>query len=481
LIGRLSQSRRFFPRLKSLRARLLLTVSLTSLLVWGVAGVASYYQALHEADELLDGQLSQSAKLLLSLALQPGTVAAPHNPLPSPLDNADRLPYEQHMEFMVLDAAGRILLRSAHVPDLPLSIRSVDEATFINLNHADQPWRMLSLRSPDGRHQVRIAHPILDRERVGLEVAAQVAIPILLALPLLAVLVYFSVRGSLRPLEKLAADVAARSPDNLESLAEPLTLRETQPLVAALNRLLTRLAATLDNERRFTADAAHELRTPLAAVKIQAQVALASTDVADHRHALRQVLAGADRATRLVEQLLRLARLDPLARLPQTRRFDLAVLAAGIVEEMQAQAGDKQQTLVWIAPSAPIFLCGDADLLGVALRNLVENALRYTPVSGVIEVLAKAPTEVDNAPRLIVRDTGPGVDAEEAPRLLERFYRGQAAAHAEHSNGSGLGLAITQRIAELHDARLEIENRPTGGLETRLCWNGKSSPTCDQG
>ncbi len=478
MIGRFGVFRRFArfdPRPKSLRARLLLTISLTSVLVWGVAGVASYHQALHEADELLDGQLSQSAKLLLSLASRPDAEAMASNSLPRPLDDDDLHPYEQHMEFMVLDAADRVLLRSAHAPDLPLPNRSDPEATFVDLNHAGQPWRMLSLRSPDGRYQVRIAHPIQDRQNVGLEVAAQVAIPILLALPLLAVLVYFSVRGSLRPLEELAADVAARSPDNLEPLPEASTLRETQPLVAALNRLLARLAATLDNERRFTADAAHELRTPLAAVKIQAQVALASTDVADHSHALRQVLAGADRATRLVEQLLRLARLDPLARLPQTRRFDLAALAAGVVEDMRAQADAKQQTLGFVAPTAPIMLYGDADLLGVALRNLIENALRYTPVSGVIEVCA----EMHEQPRLIVRDSGPGVDAEEAPRLLERFYRGQAAALAEHSDGSGLGLAITQRIAELHGARLEIDNRPSGGLEARLRWTGKP-PTGDQ-
>lgn len=458
---------RFHPRTQSLRARLLLTVSLATLLVWGAAGVASYNKALHEADELLDGQLSQSAKLLLNLALNQPKNATSEQVLSRSYNDTNSHPYEQHMEFRVLDADGRVLLRSAHAPEMALPNRSDDDSTYSDMNHDDQPWRLLSLRSPDGRHQVQIAHPIMDRERVGLEVATQVAIPILLALPLLALLVYFSVRGSLRPLERLAADVAARSPDNLEVLSGPLTLRETQPLVDALNRLLTRLAATLDNERRFTADAAHELRTPLAAVKIQAQVALASTDSADHQHALRQVLVGADRATRLVEQLLRLARLDPLARLPQTRQLDLATIAAGIVEDMQTLASGKRQTLTFIPPAAPIDVQGDADLLGVALRNLVENALRYTPESGVIEVLL----ETDGGRReLIVRDTGPGVNAEEAPRLLERFYRGQAIANADNSNGSGLGLAIVQRIAELHGARLEIENRPGGGLETRLRW-----------
>jgi len=283
-------------------------------------------------------------------------------------------------------------------------------------------------------------------------------------------LVYFSVRRSLRPLEELASAVAARSPDNLNVLAEPQTLREAQPLVAALNRLLTRLAATLDNERRFTADAAHELRTPLAAVKIQAQVALASTDAADHQHALRQVLAGADRATRLVEQLLRLARLDPLARLPQAQTLDLAQLAASIASDMQAQASARQQQLSVHAPSAAIQVQGDADLLGVALRNLVENALRYTPPGGEIEIRIETS---DQHPRLAVCDNGPGVNAEEAPRLLERFYRGQASTNPQSNaaDGSGLGLAIVQRIAELHGAQLSIENRTIGGLQASLTWH----------
>jgi len=453
-------------RLRSLRARLLLAVSLATLLVWAAAGIASYYKALHESDELMDGQLAQSAKLLLAQVIHEMAEGEPQHVITEALGNDSSHPYEQHLEFLVLNRAGRMLLRSTHAPQSA----PFESTGFSDIQHDGQPWRQLSLHSPDGRYQVQIVHPIQDRERVGLEVATQVAIPILLALPLLALLVYFSVRRSLRPLEELASAVAARSPDNLNVLAEPQTLREAQPLVAALNRLLTRLAATLDNERRFTADAAHELRTPLAAVKIQAQVALASTDAADHQHALRQVLAGADRATRLVEQLLRLARLDPLARLPQAQTLDLAQLAASIASDMQAQASARQQQLSVHAPSAAIQVQGDADLLGVALRNLVENALRYTPPGGEIEIRIETS---DQHPRLAVCDNGPGVNAEEAPRLLERFYRGQASTNPQSNaaDGSGLGLAIVQRIAELHGAQLSIENRTIGGLQASLTWH----------
>lgn len=455
-------------RLRSLRARLLLTVSIATLLVWGAAGVVSYYKALHEADELMDGQLAQSAKLLMAQVLHEVEDLEKTTAITETLDDSSSHPYEQHIEFRVWSASGRLLLRSKNSPDsIWSSTPKDDDIHYADMIHSGQPWRMLSMRSPDRLYLVQVAHPTQDRERVGLEVATQVAIPILLALPLLAVLVYVSVRRSLHPLEKLAADVAARSPENLETLSALSTPRETQPLVEALNRLLKRLGATLENERRFTADAAHELRTPLAAVKIQAQVALASTDAADHQHALRQVLAGADRATRLVEQLLRLARLDPLARLPQPQAIDLSALAIDVVADMQVVAERKRQQLSFVAPGFPVSVQGDADLLCVALRNLVENALRYTPEQGVIEVVAA----LDNAqPVLAVRDTGPGVNADEAHRLVERFYRGERINSDASGDGSGLGLAIVQRIAELHGAQLEISNRAAGGLEARLRW-----------
>jgi len=454
-------------QLQSLRARLLLTVSIATLLIWSTTGVVSYFKAKHEADELMDGQLAQSARLLIA---QVTHEAGDHDELgdiTEALDDQAHHAYEQHLEFQVWSEQGRLLLRSDNAPDAAPSRRP----GYSDILHAGQPWRLLSLHSPNGRYQVQVAHATQDRERVGLEVAMQVAIPILLAMPLLGILVYLSVHRALRPLERLAAEVAARSPDNLEILTEPRGLREAQPLVVALNRLLTRLATTLDNERRFTADAAHELRTPLAAVKIQAQVALAnmrSADrIAEHQHALRQVLVGADRATHLVEQLLRLARLDPLASLPRSEAIDLAGLAAEIVGNMQVQAEDKQQRLSFVPPTGAVQVRGDADLLGMALRNLVENALRYTPEEGVIEVRVDLQ---QGRPVLSVLDSGPGVEEAEAPRLMERFYRGQAAANSASSHGSGLGLAIVQRISLLHGARLEMSNRAVGGLEVRMLW-----------
>jgi two-component system sensor histidine kinase QseC len=235
-------------------------------------------------------------------------------------------------------------------------------------------------------------------------------------------------------------------------------------LVTALNQLLLRLGATLESERRFTADAAHELRTPLAAVRVQAQVALACGDVADQRHALNQVLAGTDRATHLVEQLLRMARLDPLARLPDPREIDLAELARRTVADMYETARAGAQSIDLATADVSTRVNGDPELLGAALRNLLDNALRYAPPGSKITVYVRAE---HGEPLLGVMDEGEGVPSEELPRLVERFYRGRETS----AEGSGLGLAIVRRIAELHGARLEIGNREGGGFDARLRWH----------
>jgi len=236
------------------------------------------------------------------------------------------------------------------------------------------------------------------------------------------------------------------------------------PLVAAVNRLMFRLGETLDNERRFTADAAHELRTPLAGVKTQAEVALLSRDEAARRHALRQLLAGADRAGRLVDQLLRLARLDPLASLPDARPVDLTALAeAGVAERLDdAVAGGHALELQ--ADAGQVWVQGDADLLAVALRNLIDNALRHTPAG--CHVTVRVAIEGGGV-RLSVRDDGPGVPDEAMQRLGERFYRGLD----PRGEGSGLGLAIVRRIAELHEARASFHNQAERGFIASLSWD----------
>jgi two-component system sensor histidine kinase QseC len=366
---------------------------------------------------------------------------------------------ELALEFQIGHKDGRVLSHSKHAPKSPLD----GALGYTNIDHDGRPWRALTLETPDGSFRVQVSQSIRQRNTEALEIATKTVLPLGVLLPLLIILIYYSVRRGLKPLDDLADDVATRSPENLSLLAPATAPLEAQPLVRALNRLLGRLSTTLDNERRFTADAAHELRTPLAALKVQAQVAMATRDPDEHKHALTQVLAGADRATRLVEQLLRLARLDPVVRLPDPLQLDLADLAAKAVEDAQGMAATKSQKLTLSTQDTPVEINGDRDLLGAAARNLIDNALRYTPEHGEITVSASIE---HGEPLLTIIDNGPGVPDAELPHLVERFYRGRDV----NAEGSGLGLAIVHRIAELHGARLEVENLSGGGFSARLRW-----------
>ncbi|MEF8700993.1 MAG: ATP-binding protein [Candidatus Accumulibacter sp. UW26] len=444
-------------RLQSLRWRLLRTVCVAALLGLALSGLMSYWQAQHEAEELMDGHLAQSARLLLALVRDNESHLADLAMRLATVRNNQANLYEPPLEFQIGRADGSLLLRSDDAPLIPLSAA----AGYSIIEHDGQPWRMLNLAASAGDYRVQVGHALELRDQAALEVAGQTVLPIALISPVLLLMIYYSVRRALKPLDDLAADVASRSPENLMPLANRLAPLEAQPLVSALNRLLFRLRDTLDNERRFTADAAHELRTPLAVVKVQAQVAALTTDADDRRHALTQVLAGADRATRVLEQLLRLARLDPLARLPDPRPIELGELARRFCAE-SLHNGDGR-TLRLAIDEPPLMVSGDAELLEIVLRNLLDNARRYTPLGSTLTLFAH---RRNGELALGVADDGPGVAPEELPRLAERFYRGREAS----AEGSGLGLAIAQRIAELHEARFEVENLVGGGFEARLRW-----------
>ncbi|WP_211364149.1 ATP-binding protein [Propionivibrio limicola] len=445
----------------SLRRRLLLLVSVASLLMLGLASSISYRRARHEVQELMDDQLAKTAQLVLAQAESgddhfrelPARIAGLRGLSP----RRNRLT----LEYQIGRPDGTVLTRSPDAPATPIN----GPLGYATLDDAGTPWRSLLLESADHALRVQIVESIPKRDKEALEIAYKTIKPIALMLPLLLLAIYFSVRRGLKPLDDLASEVSTRSADNMAALATRDVPREAQPLVAAINRLLFRLGQTLENERRFTADAAHELRTPLAAARIQAQVAQLSGSAEQRTHALAQTMAGLDRATRLVEQMLRLARLDPLGRLPDSQPVPLADLARRVVAGVRDTSHAATIELDLAAPDAIVE--GDAGLLEIVLRNLIDNAVRYCPADCRIGVFLR--TE-NGAPVIGVSDNGPGVPADELPRLIERFYRGNSVT----AEGSGLGLTIVSRIAELHGARLELANRTEGGqivgFEARLRW-----------
>lgn len=442
----------------SLRRRLLMSVMSAVFLLWIVFGIVTYRVARVEAGEMLDGQLAQTAHLILAQMRYASNKDHDVQQLIT-LNDAEVYPYEQSLEFQVWDALGHLWLHSDNSPTTPIAHR----VGYADIRNAGQLWRMLALWSSDHRYQVQVAEPVKDREEVALNMATRSVWPMLLALPLLAGLIYIAVKQSMQPLDEVARSVIARSRNNLEPIDTGAAPREAQPLIDALNNLFERLASALEFERRFTADAAHELRTPLAAIKVQAQVCQISHDAPSRLHALSQVAHSVDRASRLIDQLLGLARLDPLQTLTNVVSFDLRLPLQDGLQEMQFILQEKNQQLEVVLPFAPVMLQGDPEMLHLAIRNLLENATRYTPEKGHIRVgITREPRFI----RLWVGDSGPGVLADDLPKLTERFFRGRNIS----AEGSGLGLPIVKRVAELNGAQLSFINIPAGGLEAALVW-----------
>jgi len=273
-------------------------------------------------------------------------------------------------------------------------------------------------------------------------------------------LIWFSVARGLRPLQVLGRQVAVRDADNLSPIESTTAPDEVLPLLQGLNKLFARVRASIDSERRFTADAAHELRTPLAAIRTQAQVARAAGDDAQSRRALDNVIVGCDRAAHLVDQLLTLARLEPDEAV-RREAVDLRALVANVVADL-APAAIARDVDLQLAPGATVQVAGSPALLAIMARNLIDNAIRYTARHSAVKV---AVTPTGDGAEFSVLDQGPGIAAEEIGRVWDRFYR----VLGSGETGSGLGLSIVRRIAELHDAQVSLAARAgSSGLQVRV-------------
>jgi len=439
--------------MNSLRVRLIVLLSVALGVVWGVAAWFSHYEARHEVDELFDAQLAQSARVLLGTARHELHERIEHDSDEPRVAHA----YEQKQAFQIWSEEG-LLLRSATAP---VSALGGTEEGYGEAVINGEPWRVLTRWDKHREFMIQVAEPLASREKLARHIALKMLLPSLLALPVLALLIWFAVGAGLKPLQQLKREVKQRTAERLEPVAAVGVPDEVAPLTQALNDLFARLQHAFDNERRFTADAAHELRTPLAALKTQAQVAMRSVDDGERKTALENVLRGVDRTTHLVAQLLTLARLDPEAAMTAHLVVDLHRLCAETIAEL-APAAQARHIELTLEAAADCSISGNDAQLAVLLRNLVDNAIRYTPAGGRVTV-SLAPREDGTV--LEVSDTGPGIPEQEKQQVLERFYRIPGSA----AEGSGLGLSIVRRIAELHGAELELRNGAGGsGLAVRV-------------
>lgn len=443
----------------SIRRRLLAALLGALACVWLATAVFSYFDARHEVDELLDAHLAQSASLLVA--------QANHGSALVELEHAPLLHKRARRAAFQVWESGRVL--RMHSENAPASRLSRREEGFSSVRIDGKGWRVFSSWDRQRRFLVQVGELSEVRREIAGKVVRDLLVPLLVALPLLGLLIWWSITRALRPLGRIGAEVAGRPAGDLAALEMRDVPLEVAPLVAGLNALLARLGELVENERRFTADAAHELRTPLAALRAQAQVARAAAGAAERNHALENVILACDRAARLVEQLLTLARLAQGPVAGAALRCDVQALARECVAELAPAAIAKGVDL-GLAPGGDAPLVGYAGLLGILLRNLVDNAVRYTPAGGAVRVEV---ARRDGGYEIIVEDEGPGIAPDERDKVGRRFYR----IAGSGGSGSGLGLSIVKRIAELHQATLVLESEQAGqGLRARVFFPGPAAP-----
>ncbi|MEO8925171.1 MAG: ATP-binding protein [Caldimonas sp.] len=422
----------------SIRVRLL--VSLLALLALAAAamGIVTYRNVLGETEAIFDYQLQQMA---LSLRDQ-GEIAA------AQVDNFADTRLDFVVQIWTVD--GRSIYQSR--PHSTLPARALLGLATLDVD--GRAWRTFSVATGD--RVIQIAQPVEIRSRLAARAAWRSILPLLLMAPLAAIGIWWLAARNLAPLDRLAGEVRSRDEQSLAPLAVGGLPDEVSPLARALNALLERLRHSLDTQRAFVADAAHELRSPLTALKLQLELLRRAGSDAERKAAGDAIGAGIDRATRLVEQLLALARSEPGAAPALKERIDLVELVRTAVAETIPFARSRGVRFELVAV-APAFVAAEAASLALLVRNLVDNAARYSPSGSQVDV---AVTSVPGHVLLRIDDAGPGIAEAERERVFDRFYR-----RAEHDElGSGLGLAIVKSVAATHGAAVTLDRSPAGGL-----------------
>ena len=447
--------------MSSIRTRLLLALLGLTAVISLLAGVLTYRRVLAETSELFDYQLRQMA-----LSLENQVPASGRLELP---------PTGTDFIVEIWDLFGRVEYLSR--PGLP----SIDRpyVGYEDVSLQGQPWRVYGLQTFDGI--IQVAQPVRVRAALAQTAALRVVVPLLVLLPLLAVAMAWIVRESLAPLRRVALEVQRRDVYSLEPLAAARLPEEVAPLVDQLNRLLGRLDVAFAAQRAFIADAAHELRSPLTAVRLQLQLLDRAPDAAARAQARAELGVAVERAIHLVGQLLALARNEPQeVRAADLVPVSLEAVAADALREMHPLAVSRRIDLSLEAGSpaaapaaaASATVSGDREALRILVRNLVDNAVRYTPEGGRVQVLIRGSGDL-GGPQLEVSDTGPGIPPLERARAFDRFHRRASAPEG----GCGLGLAIVKAVAERHGARVTLGDAAGGGLCVTVAFPAPSPPS----
>ena len=441
--------------MKSIRVFLLIALLSIIVLVNFVSALQGYRASMAEAQQLFDDQIAATARLLSAM--------------PAPQNAPVVVGQTEQLAFQVWADEGRLLMRSTNAPQQPID--SFEEG-YREVNFSGYRWRVFSHFAPEHNGWVQVAERIDLRYQLGDRVILESVLPILLGIPVAGLLIWLVVGHGLSSLRRLAAALREKRAEDLSPLPLDSPPQELLPVVTSTNSLLARLQASFERERRFSADAAHELRTPISAIQVHThnlerelrELQSTRARLEQAPESLCKLKRSVERMTHLVEQILDLYRTTPDHYLARFEKLDLYQLAREVISENYTVFAEKNQSIE--LSGAPVTLRGDRFALAILLKNLLGNANKYTPAGGRIEVSVRPGEE---GAELRVDDSGPGIPEEEYPRIFERFYRIGGDRHGTAVEGCGLGLSIVQHIAQLHRARIQLGQSKFGqGLSVRL-------------
>jgi two-component system, OmpR family, sensor histidine kinase QseC len=485
----------------SIKKRLTLGVIFVLLIAWLIGVVLVYRGSTHEVAEVYDASLASYARVLAALMAHeaeeeqdiqeklqriveelgmetvqssrilseavdkytdPGQISDYLTLEPANV-NHDAHPYESKIAFLIKAADGRILLRSSSQIPFDQIVNG-----FHTINSENTQWRVFGLTEKKNSIAVMVGEKIEIRTELLEVILGNVLWPFFLILPLIALILIGVINKGLKPLQIVAKRVSTRSHLSLEPLSIEATPVEILPLVDEINHLFNRIEKALENERRFTANAAHELRTPLAAIKTQVQV-LQMNSTPELEPGIDHILSSVDRMTHLVEQLLVLARTEARSHTGiEFRQVNLAALVSRIMKDMSNEAFNKNLTLAFENHTTGEMVQGDETLLQIVIQNIIDNAIRYTPENGSVKVTLEI---ISDKPVLSVKDSGPGIPVEQQEQMFQRFQRGTD----QGQKGVGLGLYIVRQITRLLNIDIKLETASSGqGLVFKLSFNEKS-------
>ncbi|HET8708490.1 MAG TPA: ATP-binding protein, partial [Pseudomonadales bacterium] len=434
--------------------------------------ILSFSTAHEEVEELFDAQLAESARVLHGLLIEtvnnsdhnlnlndlaePGWLVRSDQEFTyQPKLSGHR--YEHKIAFALFSEDGKLLIRSISGDELIKSSSFVSREGFYDLTVGKHGWRVFRVHDPANKMWLQVAERADVRGELVRNIAATTVVPGLLMLPVFAFLAYRYIKFGLDPLNSLAQQIALRDSNDLSAIEPNSQLpTELSPLRDAFNSFMRQLSQAIMREKRFTADAAHELRTPLAVLKIHAQNALDAHSGEQRNAALEKLVQGVDRATRVVEQLLTLARLEPHQQAEERCQLDFKELVRNEVAALAPLAIQKQQEIGFTACDESVRVDGYPLALSILVKNLLDNAIRYTPEQGRVDVLL----QVEKGKLILsVTDSGPGLSEDAQQRVFERFYRHETGSQT----GAGLGLSIASRVTELHNGEISLKNATPNG------------------